>query len=182
MLFRNVFALALVSVVFANPFGKRQGTDTNAQILPPLDTLASKVGVIIPEIQLLQVSHQANDTSIGAQIEMLIAAWNTTASALSGIPPSIGSNTTTPTDNDLAVSLGDSLSKVTSGLSALTPAIVPDINTLLTSLDGPIAATVDAFNASAPAQSSTFVHILMLDARQFFADENMTQTLAALGF
>ncbi|KAJ3716107.1 hypothetical protein FB446DRAFT_417896 [Lentinula raphanica] len=182
MLFRNVLAFALVSVAFANPFGKRQGTNTNAQILPPLDTLESKVSVIIPEIQLLQVSHQANDSSIGAQIDMLVTAWNATAAALTGIPPSIGSNTTTPTDNDLAVSLGDSLSKVTSGLSALTPAIVPDISTLLASLDGPIAATVDAFNASAPAQSATFVHILMLDARQFFADENMTQTLTALGF
>ncbi|KAJ3797620.1 hypothetical protein GGU11DRAFT_58906 [Lentinula aff. detonsa] len=182
MLFRNVFAFALVSVAFANPFGKRQGTNTNAEILPPLDTLESNVSVIMPEIQLLQDSHQANDTSIGAQVNMLIAAWNATASALTGISPSTGSNTTTPTDNDLAVTLGDALSKVTSGLSALTPAVVPDINTLLTSLDGPIAATVNAFNVTAPPQSSSFVHILMLDARQFFADENMTQTLTALGF
>ncbi|KAF5392209.1 hypothetical protein D9757_001437 [Collybiopsis confluens] len=182
MLFRNIFALALASVAFANPLEKRQGTNTNPAILATLDALADKVNVIIPAIQILQDSHQANDTSVGAQITQLVTAFNTSATALSGIAPSTGSNTTAPTNNDVAVDLGNSLSKVTSGLSALTPAIVPSIATFLAELDTPVAATVNAFNKSAPAQSSAFVHILMLDARQFFADEDMTQTLTALGF
>jgi len=182
MLFRNIFTLALASVALANPLEKRQGTNTNAAILAVLDTLAEKVNTIIPAIQLLQDSHQANDTSVGAQITQLEAAFNASATGLSGISPSTGSNTTAPTNNDVAVDLGNSLSKTTSGLSALTPAIVPSIATFLEQLDGPVAATVDAFNKTAPAQSATFVHILMLDARQFFADENMTETLTALGF
>jgi hypothetical protein len=182
MLFRNVFTLALVSAACASPSVKRQGTDTNAAILPPLNTLLTNVTETFNAIQVLIASHGANDTSIGPLMDQLSAAYNVTTTALAGISPSIGSNTTSPTDNDIAVSLGDSLSKTSSSLSDVTSSIVPEISTFLTALDAAVAGTVDAFNTTAPAQASSFVHILMLDARQFFADENMTDTLAALGF
>ncbi|KIK62437.1 hypothetical protein GYMLUDRAFT_260181 [Collybiopsis luxurians FD-317 M1] len=182
MLFRNVFALVLVSVAFANPLEKRQGTNTNAEILPPLDALQTNVTLATNQIQLLQDGHTASDATVGPQILGMAAAFNQTATALSAISPSIGSNTTAPTNNDVAVDLGDSLSKLTATLSAITPAIVPSISTFLSELDPAVANAVDAFNKTAPPASSSFVHILMLDARQFFADENMTETLTALGF
>ncbi|THV01028.1 hypothetical protein K435DRAFT_718394 [Dendrothele bispora CBS 962.96] len=181
MLFRPVFALAFVASAFANPLFSRQDSNTNAAIDPVVSKLSVRAHDSIPTILTLQANQTASDATIGPQINDLIDALNETTTSLQGISPSSGSNDTDPTNDDLSVVFGGVVSLVASGLSGLTTATVPSLNDMFGDLDPALAASITAFNTTAP-QSFNFVHILMLDASQFLRDEGLSQSLTALGF
>ncbi|KAK7461955.1 hypothetical protein VKT23_008388 [Stygiomarasmius scandens] len=181
MLFRPVFALAFVASALANPLFKRQDSNTNEAIDAVVSHLSVRAHDSIPTIITMQANQTASDSTIGPQFDDLIDAFNEATSGLQGISPSSGSNTTDPTNDDLSVIFGGVLSLTASGLSGLTTSTVTSLTDMFGELDPAVAAAVEAFNTTAP-NSADFVHILLLDASQFFRDEGMTATLAALGF
>ncbi|EEB91518.1 hypothetical protein MPER_10108, partial [Moniliophthora perniciosa FA553] len=110
MLFRSIFSLACISAVLANPLHSRQTENTNDQINQIVDSLDIAVHVNIPNINTLQASHNANDSTIGPEIDDLVTAYNSTANNLNDTPISSGSNTTRPRDDDIIVTFTTALS------------------------------------------------------------------------
>ncbi|ESK95860.1 poxa3b laccase small subunit [Moniliophthora roreri MCA 2997] len=181
MLFRSLFSLACISAALANPLHSRQTENTNDQINQIVDSLDMAIHVSIPNIITLQANHNASDDTIGPEIADLVTAFNSTANDLNDTPISAGSNTTRPRNDDIVVTFTTALSLTTTGISGLTDDMVPGLTGMFAPLDEAIAASIAALNRTLPG-SGTLTHIMMLDARQFLADEGMTESLAALGF
>jgi len=71
---------------------------------------------------------------------------------------------------------------LSTGLSGLTPAVVPSFSTIVSRLDPTVSATITQLNTTLPG-SIKLVHTMMLDAQQFLVKEaTWPQTIAALGF
>ncbi|TFK40156.1 POXA3b laccase small subunit [Crucibulum laeve] len=180
--FRPLFALALVAGVVANPLESRQTSNTNSAINSIVDALDVKIHAIVPTIDTMQANGTANDATIGAQINQLVTAFNTTTSGLKSTAVSSGSNTTSPTNDDISITFSDVMQLVATGLSGLSTSTVPSFSSMISELDPAVASAATALNTTLPG-SLGFVHIMMLDAQQFLVKEGgWPQTLAALGF
>ncbi|KAI0322398.1 hypothetical protein OF83DRAFT_1049345 [Amylostereum chailletii] len=156
--------------------------NTNPQINDIVDTLSQSIHVTVPAISKLVSSENVTDNSLPPRISELVTAFQTAASDLASTPVSDGDQTDAPTNDDISVTYGAVLSAVAgSVLAALRPGVVPDLATLLAPLDPAIANASTTLNTTLPTALG-FVHTLLLDARQFYAAKNFTQTLTALGF
>ncbi|KAK0495204.1 POXA3b laccase small subunit [Armillaria luteobubalina] len=181
MLFASLLTLIVASAALASPLQGRQASNTNVAINQVVDALDESIHINIPNILTLQASHQANDSTIGEQINDLTTVFKVAAQDLSNIAVSSGSTTVVPTNDDISITFATVLSLVASGLSGLTAEIVPEMVSMVQTLDPEVAAASLALNTTLPG-SLKLVHTMMLDARQFLIAEGMTQTVAAIGF
>ncbi|KAK0470089.1 POXA3b laccase small subunit [Desarmillaria tabescens] len=183
MFFASLLTLLVASTALASPLESRQAntTNTNAGINQAVDALDQSIHINIPNIITLQASHQANDSTIGEQIDDLTTVFRVAAQDLSNIPVSAGSTTVSPTNDDISITFATILSLVASGLSGLTAEVVPAMLSMFQDLDPQVAAATTALNTTLP-NSVKLVHTMMLDARQFFIAEGFNLTIAALGF
>ncbi|KAG7444870.1 POXA3b laccase small subunit [Guyanagaster necrorhizus] len=181
MFFASLLSLVVASTALASPLQGRQANNTNVAINQVVDALDESTHINIPNIITLQASHQANDTTVGEQINDLVTVFQVAAEDLSNIPVSAGSTTVMPTNDDISITFATILSQVASGLSGLTNVTVPSRVSMFAELDPQVAAATSTLNTTLP-NSVELVHIMMLDARQFFIAEGFTQTIAALGF
>ncbi|KAJ7760733.1 POXA3a laccase small subunit [Mycena maculata] len=146
------FVLTLVSVACASKLEVRQTTNTNAAI-------NSIVDVILSDVAPNRVYRHPQATPISA-----------------------GSTTITPTNDDISITYSDAVVLIATSLSGvIATGAVPDFSSMVASFDPILAATTNQLNITSP-NSVALVHIMLLDASQFFTDEGFTQTLAALGF
>ncbi|KAJ7593522.1 hypothetical protein C8J56DRAFT_780176 [Mycena floridula] len=172
--YRSLLALVAVTSVLAQ-------TNTNSQINSIVDRLSISLHVNIPNIDTLVASHKANDATVGPQINQIVTAFNATTSGLAATPVSSGSTTVMPTNDDISITFASVISLVSTGLSSLTPAIVPSIATFMAPLDTAMSASITQLNTTSP-NSIALVHTMMLDARQFVVLDGLTKTNTALGF
>ncbi|KAF8207080.1 POXA3b laccase small subunit [Mycena galopus ATCC 62051] len=179
---RRFFALALVSVACAGKLNVRQATNTNPAINSIVDSIDVSLRHIGPTILMLMANQTASDTTIEAQMNALGSAFNQTATNLAGTPVSSGSTTVSPTNDDISITYSDAVQLAATSLSGIIPSgKVPSFSSMVATLDPIIAKATSQLNITSPG-SVLLVHIMMLDAQQFFVDEGFTQTLAALGF
>jgi len=180
---RPLFLLTAAASAFAI-VAPRQATNTNPAILAAVKALDVQINKISPQILTLQAGEKANDSTIKPQVDALSSAFSNATTTLKGIAVSSGSTTVSPTNDDISVIFGDvmqGLASTFSGLNNLT-VTVPSLQTFLSALDPVVAGTTIQLNTTIPATTS-FIHILMLDAEKFFqAEQAWPQTLAALGF
>ncbi|KAF5379702.1 hypothetical protein D9615_005679 [Tricholomella constricta] len=184
--FRALAVLAAVAGALANPLQARQALlpnpNSNVDIHNVVSELDMQVHINIPNILRLQASHTATDSTIGAEVDQLVTAFENAQSALSDIRVSKGSTTRFPTNDEISVVYGDIMQLVATGVSGLTPAVVPSITSIIARLDQPVSAASTQLNTTLP-NSIYYVHTLMLDAQQFLVKEGTWPlTLAALGF
>ncbi|KAF5379708.1 hypothetical protein D9615_005673 [Tricholomella constricta] len=180
--FRALAVLAAVAGALANPLQARQANNTNVDIHDIVSVLDMQIHINIPNILTLQANHTATDGTIGTQVNELITAFDAAHDALLNTPVSSGSTTEKPTNDDISVIFGDVMQLVATGLSGLTPAVVPSFTTIVARLDPSVSAAATQLNTTLPG-SINFVHTLMLDAQQFLVKEGTwPMTLAALGF
>ncbi|KAG6864471.1 hypothetical protein C0991_009305 [Blastosporella zonata] len=157
--FRALFALAAAASAFANPLTARQTTNTNQAIHDIVSALDLSLHVSIPTILTMQANHTATDGTVGTQINSLITAFTTAQTALAATPVSIGSTTVSPTNDDISIIYADVMSLLASGLSGLTPSVVPSFTSLVSRLDPSVAGATTQFNTSLP-NSVKLVHLM----------------------
>ncbi|KAI0032574.1 hypothetical protein K488DRAFT_49650 [Vararia minispora EC-137] len=164
-------SLTFVTAVFA--------ANTNAQVNDIIDNLDMDVHAIVPVIATIVANETISAITLQPQVDGLIGAFNDAGSGLANTPISDGSNNTAPTNDDISVTYGDVLFAMASILSAIDPSI-DGVSGVLAPLDPAIANVTAQLNMTVPT-STNYVHILTLDARQFFQAKNFTQTLVSLG-
>ncbi|RDB25781.1 hypothetical protein Hypma_006416 [Hypsizygus marmoreus] len=180
--FRTLLAFSTLAGALANPLEARQATNTNVAIHDIVSDLDMQIHINIPNILTMQANHSATDGTIGTQVNQLITAFTSAASALLSTPISSGSTTVRPTNDDISIIFADIMQLTSTGFSGLTPAVVPTFTAMISRLDPTVAAATNALNTALPG-SVTLVHIMMLDAQQFLVKAGAwPQTLAALGF
>ncbi|KAF8139293.1 hypothetical protein K438DRAFT_1675128 [Mycena galopus ATCC 62051] len=182
MFIRRLFALALVSVACASKLDARQATNTNAAINTIIDQVDKTVRNTAFAILMLQADHKLTTTTLATQMNTFDNAFKTMDTSLAATPVSSGSNTTSPTNDDIGVTLSDAVQLVSSSLSGIIASgAAPGFPTLVSNLDPIMSKALAQYNITLPGALS-LVHIMMLDAQQFFVDEGFTQTLATLNF
>ncbi|GLB40142.1 hypothetical protein LshimejAT787_0800130 [Lyophyllum shimeji] len=180
--FRALFAFAAIAGALANPLQARQATNTNQAIHDIVSDLDVVMHHVMPTILTMQANHTATDGTVGSQVNTLLTAFQQAHDALANTPVSGGFTTVSPTNDEVSIIFSDVMQVLSTGLSGLTPAVVPSFTSIVGRLDPTVAATVTQFNTTLP-NSVHLVHIMMLDAQQFFVKEGTwPQTLAALGF
>ncbi|KAG6877061.1 hypothetical protein C0993_010580 [Termitomyces sp. T159_Od127] len=111
---RTFSALATAAVVVANILRMQQDNNTNPYINHIVSTLDGVVHVVMPNIRsptmLLQANQTDDDSTIGAQINYLITAFNTARSALAATPVSNGSTVIFPTNDHISIVFADVMS------------------------------------------------------------------------
>ncbi|KAF9000693.1 hypothetical protein BDQ17DRAFT_1359365 [Cyathus striatus] len=168
-------ALSSAVGVLCNPLLRRQTQNTNNEISAIVDALDMQAHVNVPNIG-------GFGQYIGTQVDQLVAAFKTAASDLSNTTVSSGSNTTSPTDDDISVTFSDVMQILATGFSGISTSTVPSFGSMISDLDPVVAASAMALNTTLPG-SLVLVHDMMLDAQQFFIKEGgWTQTLQSLGF
>ncbi|KAJ7025968.1 hypothetical protein C8F04DRAFT_1126894 [Mycena alexandri] len=176
-------ALPLASVVCASKLDARQAlTNTNAQIMPVVDSLDVTMRHSGPAILTLQAQHKFSDITVGEQMLALGAAFLKADVGLAKIPASSGSTTISPTNDDISIRYSDVMQLVSTSLSGVFgTGAVPHFADMVAALDPVIARTSLQLNVTSPG-SLILVHRMMLDASQFFVAEGFNKTLTALGF
>ncbi|KAK7032802.1 Poxa3b laccase small subunit [Favolaschia claudopus] len=174
MFVRGLLAVAFASAAYA--------ANTNAQINPIVDSLDVSLHHIGPTILTLMANQTSSDATIGQQMTALGSIYDQTATKLAAVPVSSGSNTTTPTNDDISITYSDAMQLTSSSLSGIIRSgKVPSFPTMVKTLDPIMARATKQLNTTLPG-SVALVHIMMLDAQQFLVAEGFTQTVAALGF
>ncbi|KAJ6477650.1 hypothetical protein C8R45DRAFT_1007570 [Mycena sanguinolenta] len=182
LILHRLFALALISVTCASRLEIRQATNTNAainQIIDKVDTTVRQAGSTILTIQ---ANHTMNSATLGNQIATMETAFRNMDNSISATPGSSGSTTVSPTNDDISITLSDAMQLVATSLSGvIASSTVPDFSDMVATLDPIMSNALTHFNHTLPG-GLLLVHIMMLDASQFLADEGFVDTLQALGF
>ncbi|KAJ7181319.1 hypothetical protein C8R43DRAFT_941161 [Mycena crocata] len=179
---RRLLAVALVSVACASKLDVRQATNTNARIRTIIDPLDETMRHVGPSILQFQANHTANSNTIGAQFTVMERAFTTATTQLKATPVSSGSNTTSPTNDELGVTYSDALQLIAASLSGLqAQGSVSSFAQLVATFDPILSNNAAQFNITSPG-GLALVHIMMLDASQFLRQEGFTRTLTTLGF
>ncbi|KAG6824769.1 hypothetical protein H0H92_005868, partial [Tricholoma furcatifolium] len=106
-IFRALFALAAASIAVANPVVPRQTTNTNQAIHDIISALDMSIHQSLPTILLQQANHTATIDTLSVQITSLITAFESAATQLEATPVSVGSETVSPTNDEIGVILSD---------------------------------------------------------------------------
>ncbi|KAJ8517076.1 hypothetical protein ONZ45_g5683 [Pleurotus djamor] len=171
----------LVSVV-ASPLEVRQSTNTNPQIYQAISSLSQSIHIIIPNLNTLQASGQANIQNVGENIDELTTVYSTAANDIAALTISSGSTTTFPTNDDISITYAAALQLVATTAAGLKQ--VDGLTTyasLMSGLDPAITSLHGALNRTLP-NSTRLVRTMMLDAQQFLTQAGLTQSRASLGF
>ncbi|PFH53176.1 hypothetical protein AMATHDRAFT_45788 [Amanita thiersii Skay4041] len=174
--FRVALAFFAIAGAVANPLVARQTTNTNEQINAVVDALHLTTRHTFVDIVTIQANETTADATINPEVQALISAFNTATTDLSNIAVSSGSQTDTPTNDDISITYADIMQVAATSLAGLA-----DDGSSLGDLDPVIANNVNQLNTTLPG-SLGLVHILMLDARQWFQLAGFPLTLTALGF
>ncbi|KAJ6529280.1 hypothetical protein B0H19DRAFT_968560 [Mycena capillaripes] len=179
---RDLFSLALVWVACARKLDIRQATNTNAAISKIIDNLAVTMHQVSPTILTIQANQTMSSTTLGNQITKVETAFRNMDNSLGATPVSSGSTSISPTNDDISVTLSDSMQLVATSLSGVIgTGKVPDFQNMVATLDPIMANALTHFNATLPG-ALTLVHTMMLDASQFLRAEGFVDTLQALNF
>ncbi|KAJ7086164.1 hypothetical protein B0H15DRAFT_845657 [Mycena belliarum] len=179
---RRFFSLALLSAVCASTLDARQSTNTNAAIISIVNSLDMSMHKVCPTVLTLMANQTLSDSTLGAQMSALNAAFDKTATDLASTPASSGSTTVRPTNDDISVTYADSLQLVAASLSGIIASgKVSTFASMVSTLDPIMAKATTQLGVTSPG-SLTFVTDLMKDAQQFLLAEGLTQTRSALGF
>ncbi|TDL20774.1 hypothetical protein BD410DRAFT_790442 [Rickenella mellea] len=109
-------------------------------------------------VTLLANGH-ADENTVASQFNDLQKVFTAASSGFLTIAPAAGSNTTSPTNDELSVEFGTVIQDVASGLSAITPARVSNAADLFASVDSIIAQSAKNFGITRPG-GLTLVHTL----------------------
>ncbi|KAF7335538.1 Small subunit of laccase POXA3a [Mycena venus] len=180
--FHCLFTLALVSVTWASRIDVRQATNTNAAINQIIDTVDEAMHQVGPTILTIQANHTMNSATLGNQFSKMETTFKNMDNQLLATPVSSGSTTVSPTNDEISITLSDSMQLVASSLSGVQASgTVPDFSNMVATLDPIIANALTHYNHTLPG-ALMLVHTMMLDASQFLRAEGFTGTLAALNF
>ncbi|KAF7318732.1 hypothetical protein HMN09_00385400 [Mycena chlorophos] len=178
LVFRSVFALALFSIASAMTLVPR--ANTNTQINSIVDVVDRTSRQTTSTINMLQANHTLNQNTLTRMFSTLENTFQNAKNQLAATAVSSGSTTTTPTDDDISITLADAYALVATALSGVKASgTVPGFATLVSNLDPILTGVLNQFNVTLPA-GSILVGVMMRDANQFFIAEGFTQTSALL--
>ncbi|KAJ7176105.1 POXA3b laccase small subunit [Mycena crocata] len=182
LFFHRLFAVAFVSIACASKLSIRQATNTNAAIKTIVDRLDETMRRVGPAILMLQAENSASSNTVGPQFTTMEMAFTNATNQLKATAVSSGSNTTSPTNDEIGITYSDALQLVSTSLSGLqAQGSVASFATLVATFDPILSNNAAQLNITSPG-SLALVHIMMLDASQFLRDEGFTRTLTTLGF
>ncbi|KAJ6514343.1 hypothetical protein C8R47DRAFT_1090983 [Mycena vitilis] len=176
---RRLFALAFVSVAAAATLSAR--ANTNAAINTAVDQVDVNLRHVGPAILTLQANHTLSAATLGPQFTSMEHAFTNLTNSLKATGVSSGSNTTSPTNDEIGVTFSDALQLVATSLSGPSTQAVPGFATMVATFDPILSNAAAQYNVTLPG-GLALVHIMMLDASQFLRTEGFTQTLTTLGF
>ncbi|KAF7334653.1 Poxa3b laccase small subunit [Mycena venus] len=182
LVLRRLFALALVSVACAARLDARQATNTNAAINKIIDQVDITMHQAGPAILMLEADHKLSTSTLATQMTSIDNAFTRMRTGLAATPVSSGSNTTSPTNDEISITLSDAMQLVATSLSGImSTGAVPGFPTMVATLDPILSGALAQYNTTLPG-GLALVHIMMLDASQFLRAEGFTKTLTTLGF